>query len=328
MSTAKVLATGIIATAMLASGASAHATDEPRFPVIPGAPAWYTAASDAPYASTDNTSGEQHIVQEDERWHASAWWYGPNGGAPASNEPDIIIETLPKQTGEAGATDPNLIVLSLNAAFPKLTRSLGTELTDGIAIPSGTSVASPTLTFPGDGIIIAQRPPRDCTVTNDMKDPNRFIVDVAMLGENQHRYLTNLTVEFGTRTWSESCASLVGAQSGAEQKAESESAEEPAQKAEEVKQRAETGAEANGENVTEIVQDEAPASGEADAMSPLQVMGTLIVLLAIGGVIAGFVVIARRRLSREFDNSGRSIRREAAHASVDRSGPSVKRSEF
>ncbi|MFF7292018.1 hypothetical protein ACFY9N_05725 [Microbacterium sp. NPDC008134] len=325
-STTKALATGVIAAAMLATSVSAHAADEPRFPAIPGAPTWYSAASNAPYASNDATMSDQYVAQEDEQWHASAWWYDPNGGTPGGTEPDIIMETLLRLPGEAGATDPNLIVLSLNAAFPEMTVSLGTEFTNGVVLATGSADASPKLTLPGDGIIIVQRPARDCTVTNDLKDPDRFIVNLALLGENQRRYLTNLTVEFGTRTWNEACAALVGGQN-AEETVEPENASKPAQKAEEVKQSNETGAEANGEKVTEVEGD-APASTETEAMSLWGFIGICALLLGATAAIWVAVVVTRRRRSREFENDGTPIDGSTGHLGVDPSRPAVKRSEF
>ncbi|MGH8953698.1 MAG: hypothetical protein ACRDVF_01660 [Microbacterium sp.] len=325
-STTKALATGIIAATMLASGASAYAADEPRFPVIPGAPAWYAAASNAPYASADATMADQYVAQEDEQWHASAWWYGPNGGAPGGTEPDIIIETMRKGEGEVGSTDSNLIVISLNAAFPDLTTSLGTEFTNGVAIPTGSAAASPMMTFPGDGIIVMQRPARDCTVTNDLKDPDRFIINLALLGENQYRYLANLTVEFGTRTWDDACAALVGAQN-TEEDPRAGSASDPPHKAEGTKRSAETGAEADGLEVSEVESD-APASGQAEAMSLWQFIGVCAGLLVATAVIWVAVVVSRRRRSREFENDGTPIDRAAGNLGVGQSRPSAKRSEF
>lgn len=310
-------AIGLIAV-LIGSNAAAHAADEPRFPVIPGAPNWYMAASDAPYASTDATLADQQIVQEDDEWHVNAWWYDPNGGAPEAGEPDIVIETMLKLTGEAGATDPYLIVLSLNAAFPELTDSLGTEFTRGVAIPTGADAATPKMTFPGDGIILAQRPARDCTVTNDMKDPDRFIVNLAMLGENQHRYLVNFAVEFGTRTWGDACAALVGAQSAEEPEATTTA--DPAQKAQGAKKAPEV--EVDAEDAAEVVQDGA----EADAAAS-DTHGTLIAILAIAVLIAALVVaVLFRRRGRAFLNDGTPIDR--ADSSSPASVGTTKRSEF
>lgn len=274
-----------LTVALVAGGSTAYAADE-KFPEVAGAPAWYFNALDAPYARADSTTGDQYSAQEDDEWHAAAWWYNPEGGAPGTTEPDIIIETLPKEDWEVGATDPNLITLSLNAAFPEMTDSIGTKLTNGVAIPTGKRGDAPVVTVPGDGIILAQRPARDCTVTNDLKDNDRFTVDLAMLGENQHKYLVNLTVEFGTRTWNAACANYVPVKP-TEEKPKPKS--EKAKKSDEIKKAVEP--------------DAAPVEADADAedssTSWLWGIGFIGVLLIVGLVAWLF----RRPRTRENDGT-------------------------
>lgn len=291
-----------LAAALIACGSPAHAIDADRFPPVPEAPTWYTAAADAPYATTDATLAAQYAAKEDDDWHASAWWYGPKGGAPSTGQPDIVIETLRKSEGQAGATDPNLIVLSLNAAFPDLTSSLGTEFNTGIVIPEDTSAASPTLIFPGDGIIVAQRPARDCTMKNDQKDDERFTVNLAMLGENQHKYRVNLTVEFGTRTWNIACASSTPVASTQEEPAQGVA--EP-KKANEVKKV--DGDDANVTPATGTTDDTrrvSSASGTSSSNGLLQFVGWAIGLLVLGAVIWVVAAITYARRKREFNNDG------------------------
>lgn len=292
----KAMATSLFAVAVIVGvGSPAQAADDPRFPMIPGAPNWYTAAPEAPYAFDDVTMAEQRVIQDDDEWHASAWWHGPNGGAPAAGEPDIIIETIRKGEGETGETDPNLIILSLNAAFPELTDSLGTEFASGLAIPDSNAGALPTLTFPGDGIVVVQRPPRDCTMANDQKDQDRFVANFAMLGQNQHKYLVNLTVEYGWRTWKETCGSFVGAQAPV--------ASEPAKKTEPAKKvkEGERAEEAKKAAETEEVVDEETADGQTDASSNDAVTWTVIGLVVVSLVV---IVLLRFRRKRTHSNDG------------------------
>lgn len=311
--TTKATAIGLLAAVtMLASATSAQAADEPRFPVIPGAPTWYAAASNAPYASSDTTSADQLSVQEEAEWYAGAWWYGPDGGAPESAEPDIIVETFLRGDWEVGATDPNLITLSLNAAFPALTDSLGTEFTNGFAIPNGKSGATPTLIFPGDGIILAQRPARDCLVTNDLKDPARFTVNLAMLGANQSKYLVNLTVEYGARTWNDACANAVPVTPAEEDTAPKL---EQAEKVDEIKKATGTTTASDGEA--------SPRETAQGWQEPVLLIG----VIALVGVVV-LILFLFKRPKKTHQNDGRSIQDSLASRSDENPNPSPKRSEF
>ncbi|MDQ4214068.1 hypothetical protein [Microbacterium capsulatum] len=294
MKSIKAPGIALIVVALITVCAPAHAAT-PRFPDIPGAPSWYNTAPSAPYAKSGSTSTDQHSAQDQKQWYASAWWYSPDGSAPDPAEGDITVETMKRESWEPGSTDPNLVTLSLNAAFPKLIDSIGTKLTTGVEIPPDAPGAGPTLTFPGDGIIVAQRPARDCLVTNNIKDQDRFRAGIAMLGANLHKYLVTLTVQFGARSWQDACANAVAAKP-AEEKPPSKSVKD--KKPDEIKKSAAPGPAAPEES-----------GGVQDVQG--QALGAIALVIAIlVTALVGMFVWGRFRSKHKpkYENDGTPIR--------------------
>lgn len=266
-----ILTGALLVMALIAGAAPAHATED-RFSTLLSPS--YGKVSEAPYSTDEGEKPDWRTEVSPRGQRPSVVrWYGPSGGPPAVSEPDIILETLSTLPSfwPAGLDAENHIVIGLNSAFPKLTDSLGTTFTTGRVLLAQTPVVMPIIELRGDGVISARRPARDCSITDDARDPDGYNVNIRMFTENGHAYLVNVTFNFGLRTWEQECASAVEAQALV---AEPE---------------ADDGGLANADA------GDVRVSEDSKSASPLEIIGLVLDVLVLIAIAVFIVVIARLR---------------------------------
>ncbi|WP_166999118.1 hypothetical protein [Paramicrobacterium fandaimingii] len=189
---AGLLIGGVLAVVQPVSSQAAEGDDERGYPEI--VPAWYLTAASAPYEGASPSNGMDESLSDT---GLSVAYFMPDGGAPSSGQGDISV-TYMAPSGVASST----ITFTLNT-LPDLTAEMGSDnepvhFTDGILLPTNDNRSA---TFPdvrisaGTVVLTRAATPEDC----DADDPSSFEFQLAMLADNEYKYLVDVDVDFGAR---------------------------------------------------------------------------------------------------------------------------------
>jgi hypothetical protein len=202
------------APAPLSTGPASSSTNSPS-PTTPAtmtptptpAITWFDAAPPAPYADSAPPAAVMEDLKVKGIVDQRIVYYSPQGGAPSADSVDIQLRNM-----VPSATDTLTFNLNL---FPQFSSDIGTTLQAGQIVPTADDTGLPTVLF-GDssqyGIVVIKRAPipADCSAT----DPSSQIVHLAMLGENQHKYMIDVALTWGARSdsalkaWNARCEAL------------------------------------------------------------------------------------------------------------------------
>lgn len=183
----------IAAASMLVSApaVAAEGDAERGFPVLEGD--WYDTALGYPYDSTAHPS--PHVDESLIREGVKVSYYTPGGSGPSHAQGDLSINAFP-MSEEASST-----VVEIDfARFDSLLSDLGTTFTDAIVLPAkekcqalnGTQNPQPEVNLVGSVLSIT-RPAISC----DSLHQYRYEFQIALLGSNGYKYLTDVDVAFG-----------------------------------------------------------------------------------------------------------------------------------
>jgi hypothetical protein len=286
---ASVLAVGT-GIAIAAFSVVPHVVEsEGGFPNIDGAPGWYLSAPAPTYAASDQILDPRSVIVDAPAAERLSWW-GPDGRQPApqadgERAPDITIANVMPLFGSpsSGSADELQFATTENA---DLASSLGTSLTTGVQVEMGASI--PTLSFPGNGVIVAKRPAVDCSSHGD---PYQYTVDAVMLGSNGAKYLVEVDLQFSSRTIARDVTCTV------------------ASTAKEAATPAASSAAADAKAVEKDLSGHGTSAAKPDqAANKKDTVGVLAVVLVVATVLTLLVLALLRRAPKSrYDNFGNRI---------------------
>ena len=268
----------------IAVAAPAHADEpSPRFPEIGFE--WYVTAP--AFSGYDVTSAPAPRIDESMKESGLVvTYYKPTGSGPGPEEADIQIR----------ATQPFDVVPASDrididlASFGQLEVDLNARLIDGILLPtptvvdagSATVISKPTIAWNGSVLSVIRPAMHERCSASDVQD---FSLQLAILGDNNAKYLTTVDVSFGQRSKAAQDEHEARCSSGPETPSPTPSS---------VEDQSETARSATASPTTmspaEI--NASSDSGDEHEVKPLYIIAAFAI------VVIGFIVIAVRRFKR------------------------------
>lgn len=183
-----------------ATPANASAANDNNDRNFPGAaPDWYSTAAPPSYA--DGLPG-QWVEWENKPEGLKINYFSPQGGFPGDDKPDIYITSAASDSDPASSTEQRVTIDPSSA--PQLRSDLG-AMTAGFALPTANSAVKLTdpelpiddVTVNSGGSFTITRPPIPADCNAD--DPQVYEVLLAMLSQDQRKYLVEAQVTFPDR---------------------------------------------------------------------------------------------------------------------------------